>query len=586
MVGNLNIVDYLITTFRMQVVNSKIVNLTKLSTELISQVKKTVANLQRNFSVIALIGFFFLIVTTTGVLAQSSQPVITIEANPFKVSGNSGHNYIIVADQAPTGTVTINYEVVPDTGNPIAKTVDITGNNVEFRVDVSESHTQVRLISGNGYSLGNQIVANKIDNPVEATAAVPGLQIKFKQNSVTEGNSATLVARSTPAAQRRFNSYVRFDLSFNINGGEFIPLDPKSSEDRKKFFEEINPVVDVKIMGQSANHGVNLVGEYREVVYTFYEVDNSDIDFTVGAMFEIDFHFTTAISEIKRASGSDVTYIRVLDKKTTPLIKIETTTEEVIEGESFPVNITALRAPNPGSEISVEYTSNDNDSGFFSSFDQNNNQVTLTTTESAKTIMVNTLELDGFQNQGMIEVSLSESSNYEIDPQNRKVSVVVLDADSAEVSISAVTPSIIEGQDAQFKVTAKQAVSSNLDINININDVGSKNFFTWRVPTSVMLPVGEREASFSIRTGTQADSNGSFSVTITNGIRYRAITPSTAEVMVEADEDQEIQGQRTSVASLVVQNILSIVTSQPNTRQTHTKLLNLTGVMGYIYYSF
>ena len=46
-------------------------------------------------------------------------------------------NYIIVADQAPTGTVTIKYEVVPDTGNPIAKTVDITGNSVEFRVDVT-----------------------------------------------------------------------------------------------------------------------------------------------------------------------------------------------------------------------------------------------------------------------------------------------------------------------------------------------------------------------------------------------------------------------------------------------------------------
>ena len=66
MVGNLNIVDYLITTFRMQVNNSKIVNLTKLSTVLISQVKKTVAILQRNFSEIALIGFFFLIVTTAG----------------------------------------------------------------------------------------------------------------------------------------------------------------------------------------------------------------------------------------------------------------------------------------------------------------------------------------------------------------------------------------------------------------------------------------------------------------------------------------------------------------------------------------
>ena len=154
-----------------------------------------------------------------------------------------------------------------------------------------------------------------------------------------------------------------------------------------------------------------------------------------------------------------------------------------------------------------------------------------------------------------------------------------LDTDSVEVSIRAVTESITEGQDAQFELMAKQIVSLDLDINFYIDDVESKDFFTWRIPKSVMLREGKTEAPFSIKTGTQADKNGSFSVTIANGYGYRAITPSTAEVMVEADEDQEIQEQRTSVASLVVQNILSIVTSQQNTNSSEAKILPVISVV-------
>ena len=565
----------------MNVANFAISSFVKTFAELNFQAKNSASYLRRVITMLALLGSVILVIISTEVYAQSTLPIITIEANIFKDRDTEGHSYFLIADQKLTEDLTVNYEVVLDTGNFASKEATIRKAHLTFnethtesRINVTESHSEVRLTSGTGYTLGNSISADKIDQPVETTATEPGIQIKFRQSTVNEGNRATLLARSTPAPLRTGNDFLRLDLFFKVDDEDYFNI--KTQTPQLFFFER-----DVVEVGSQT--GYNFIGEYVELGYLFRENDNIMLDRTFSARAEAIYTFVNRLSplrSIKTTSGSDETSIRILDKNKTPLIKIESETAEVNEGGQFPVVISAIRAPIPGTEIEVELLANDSDSGFFDSFNANNNRVTLTANEPTRTIMVNTNVVPGLQSDGVIEVLLVENPSFAIDPENGKVSVNVLEIDAVEVSfkLDSLTQTIMEGQVASFTIMSEQPSDINLDINIYIDDIVSKNFFTWRVPKSVRLAEDEMEATFSIMTGTQSDSGGSFSVSIGRGFGYRAVAPLTAEVTVTADADEIINDERISVANLAVNNILSTINSSPSANQSEATSLPVISV--------
>ena len=571
----LNKVDYPKLVIANRVFNSIIMSSVNFFTSLFSQLKAIAKILQCGFSAIALTVLVFLLLSNAGVNAQS--PVVTIEANPFKESGTEGNSYILIADKKLLEDLIVNYEVIPDTGPPIPKmaTIEPTGDNsnvtnTESRVDVTESHTEVRLVAGTGYSLGDPNSAVKIDSPVETTRSAPGVQIKFRQNTVNEGSGATLLARLTPWPGSRPGQFIRVAFEMKLDDGEFIPLSGLTEQSK---------IID-RVVAIGPVSGFNMATEYQEVHYFFRETDFDLNDITVTVKAKFDARFITGVNNLTFASeNGDETSIRVINNDIERLVRIETPTEMINEGEKFPVTITTSR-PKPNESIAVEFYHNDHGTGFFDSFEAES-PVMLTHGEHSKTIMVNTNELTGPQGDGFINVILRENPNYIIDATKGQVSVKIIDYDAYEVSIESDTTNntITEGQPANFKVKTEDITIIDLDINIFIDDITSKDFFTWRIPKSVLLPEGETEASFSIQTGTQSDTDGSFSVSIIDGFGYRPIEPSMVEITVEADMDEDIQEQRISVASLVVQNLLSIDTSELNTNSSEAKVLPVISVV-------
>ena len=207
---------------------------------------------------------------------------------------------------------------------------------------------------------------------------------------------------------------MRLDLLFKVDDEDYINI---KTQNPQLFFLE-RDVVEV-----GAITGYNFIGEYVELGYLFRVNDDIMLDRTLSVRTEALYTFVNRMSSlrsIKTTNGSDETSIRILDKNTTPLIKIETETAEVNEGEQFPVVISAIRAPIPGTEIEVELLTNDNDSGFFDSLNANNNRVTLTANEPTRTIMVNTNVVPGLQSDGVIEVLLVENPSFAIDPEKWK----------------------------------------------------------------------------------------------------------------------------------------------------------------------
>ena len=580
MTNKFNQVKFLVLKIAMNVANLTISRLVNSVAELNFQAKDCVSYLQRGLSVLVLFGSVIPVIISAETNAQSTLPEITIEANIFKDRDTEGHSYFLIADQKLTEDLTVNYEIVLDTGNLTTKEATIrkahltfSETHTESRINVTESHSEVRLTSGTGYTLGNSISAVKIDQPVETTASEPGIQIKFRQTTVNEGNHATLLARSTPAPLRTGNDFLRLDLLFKVDDEDYFNV--KTQTPQLFFLER-----DVVKVG--AQTGYNFIGEYIEIGYMFPVNNDIMLDRTLSVRTEAIYTFVNRMSSlrsIKTTSGSNETSIRILDKNVTPVIRISSTTEAVNEGENFPVVISAIRAPKPGTNIEVELLANDNDSGFLSSLNAINNRVTLTTNEPTRIIMVNTNILPGLQSGGVIEVSLVENPDFTIEPENGKVSVNVFDTDAIEVSIRTDTPNITEGQAANFMITTEQPSSIDLDIIISIDDIASKNFFTWRVPKSVKLSAGMLEAEFSIMTGTQADSRGNFSVSIAHGFGYRAVAPFVATVTVEADSDPVTTGERISVADLAVENILLTINSAPPANQNVATILPIISVV-------
>ena len=579
MTNKFNQVKFLVLKIAMNVANLTISRLVNSVAELNFQVKACVSYLQRGLSVLVLFGSAIPVIISAETYAQSL-PEITIEANIFKDRDTEGHSYFLIADQKLTEDLTVNYEIVLDTGTVTTEEATIrkahptfSETHTESRINVTESHSEVRLTSGTGYTLGNSISAIKIDQPVETTRTEPGIQIKFRQSTVNEGSHATLLARSTPAPLRTGNDFLRLDLFFKVDDENYINI---KTQNPQLFFLER----DVVKVGETT--GFNIISEYVEIGYMFPVNNDIMLDRTLSVRTEAIYTFVNRMSplrSIKTTSGSNETSIRILDKNVTPVIRISSTTEAVNEGENFPVVISAIRAPKPGTNIEVELLANDNDSGFLDSLNAINNRVTLTTNEPTRIIMVNTNILPGLQDGGVIEVSIVENSNYDIDPENESIMVSILDTDAIEVSIRTDTLNITEGQAANFTITTEQPSSIDLDINIQIDDLASKNFFSWRIPKSVRLIAGMMEAEFSIMTGTQSDSDGSFSVRIIDGFGYRPIAPFVATVTVEADSDEDTTGERISVAIHAVENILSIINSAPPANQSPTDVLPVISVV-------
>ena len=134
----------------------------------------------------------------------TTTPKITIDRNIFLWHEWTGvqAEYIIISDTTPTADdgLIVNYEVVPTGGgNAISRMVTIPKDRYEVRARVSESHSEVRIASGSGYTIGEQ---SSVTFSTPETITRPAIQSVFDKKTVLEGDTAVLKFRLTPPAPR------------------------------------------------------------------------------------------------------------------------------------------------------------------------------------------------------------------------------------------------------------------------------------------------------------------------------------------------------------------------------------------------
>ena len=261
--------------------------------------------------------------------AQASDPIITIERNPYIAHDSTFKaEYIFVSDKDITADITINYEVVPSVGgSAIAKTATMSMGLHEARGAVSETHTEVRLLAGMNYTEGSTKTATYV-LPTQVPDGKRGLQLVFDRASVLEGGSARLTMRATP------------------------PTNTKTAVGQR-------PLTTVVFPDWSTDHYA-----------TSYEIVETSID-GVGATYNSDvINFTTSytgnpitLTLTPEMSGPWIynhatTTIQLIDADGKPQVSIESSKAVITEGESIELTITAVPLSSSNSPLVVNYTHN------------------------------------------------------------------------------------------------------------------------------------------------------------------------------------------------------------------------------------
>ena len=462
---------------------------------------------------VSLFGVLILIVGAifSQVNAQSTTvPEITIEANPYRFQQDTGNNYILVADVAPTAILTVSYQTVPASSSTPLTTTFPSGV-VEHRIYIPDSanHTEVKIVEGTGYTLGNPSSALKIDPVITErrtadglTNTFTGVQLKFRAESVEEGGKVKVVFRNTPG-----RSSTLYSFQYKIGDGNWLspndvfgdmpatPSMPTSTHlfPEMNFYPEFNNVTGV---------------EYDEAELTILdnEVEGNQI---------ISMRVEPNPNAFVSPNMLNETSIVVIDNDGPPTITIESTAEKVAKGGSFPVKISSSRSLSSSESFNINFSQNDFNSGYFSSF-VTNSPITLDSNNQSRDIMVNSSSSGS--GDGAIQISLDSGTGYTIDSEKRSVLVRVVDSQATRPQISIDNNStnlITEGSSARFNVTSNvPAPKGGIKVRFSVDQL--RDFLV--SPDSQIATIPESMTRAQINLNGRADDSdftGDGSITIT-----------------------------------------------------------------------
>ena len=432
--------------------------------------------------------------------AQGSDPVITIERNPYIAHDSTFQaEYIFVSDIEVTADITINYEVVPSGGgSAIAKTATMSMGLHEARGAVSETHTEVRLLAGMNYTVGSTKTATYV-LPTQVPDGKRGLQLRFDRASVIEGGEARLTFRATPPVDTKVPVGGRPPNSIVFGGGQ--------GNWDTRYFATAWEVVETSIDGVGATYHSTTINFATNMIAG----DSTTVTVTPDESGPWTYEHAT-------------TTIQLIDDDGNPQVSIESNKAVITEGESIELTVSALPLLPANSPLVVNYMHNN------SPYANNvGSSISLTNTEPSKDVTVTTHDRTQMDGDGEIVVTLSSGgSNYDLVNNKSVAKIKVLD-----------------------KQTPRPRISTSNN-NVSIVDEGATGGITFKIESDTDVPTGGLIVYYELsETGNfvKDDDKGSHSVTISSG--------RSANVDVELKDDDSTFTQDSTVTLKVLTDINS-----------------------------
>ena len=432
--------------------------------------------------------------------AQTSDPVITVEINPYKWHESTFQaEYIFVSDKEPSANIIINYEVVPSGGGTaIRKSVTMEMGEHEVRSAVSEAHSEVRVLDGTGYEKGTSNATATYVEPTEVPATKYGLQIVFDKATVLEGESARLTMRITPV---RPTAATSGQPDTRVDYYEFYNLLSTTYSDYFASTEPIN--LEWSITEKDV--------EYQSAEIAFK--DNTNVGDSLDIILTPDNSATTAWLNYELASAT----IRFIDNDGKPQVSITSNKTVITEGESFKLTISGTPKPATGSDITVNYTPTN--SVYFS---HSGTSVSLTNSNPSRNITINTLDRTQTDGDGDITFTLSDGgTNYGLVEANKAVTIKIVDKQTPRPQISANNNSVnIVNEGATSGITFNVVSNVNasmggLTVNYEISETGNFVDSASKGKKSLIIPANSRTAPVSVDLVTADETDFSADVVVT-----------------------------------------------------------------------
>ena len=235
--------------------------------------------------------------------------------------------------------------------------------------------------------------------------------------------------------------------------------------------------------------------------------------------------------------------VTIIDDQDAPVTVDVSARGSAVEGTTFDVTFAATGTfPANGTiEIMPTISETGTTTGYYGSHTPQ--KVTLSAGNTADTIAITLPENIDTEDNGELTISIARGDGYEIHTTNHTKTVQLLDDESLpEVSVSAVSSSIDEGQDAQFELSATGTLSEALEVEVSVDD-GTSDFLTttYTKKTETIPTTGSKIVKYSTIADTDVEANGTLIVEVLEDdsdiIKYLVANPGGRDTLSVNDND-------------------------------------------------
>ncbi len=394
--------------------------------------------------------------------APTPTPTITISRSQSSITEGQSVTFTLTASAAPSSALKVKVSVTQSGSfisgaTPSEVQIPNGGTSASFTVRTSDDGVDepngtitASIVSqpGAGYAVGATSSVDVIVNDNDR----PTIRISRSQSSITEGQSVTFTLTASPAP------YANLSVGVSVRqSGSFIRGATPSE-------------VQIPQGGTSASFIVRTSDDSvieRNGSITARVLSDSNARYDVGS-----------------PSFAKVT----VNNNDYPTVTIAAGTSPIAEGTTAQFTLTASAAPPSAIEVNVWVTQ----SGTFISGTPPKS-VTIPANGTTATLSVPTLKDKVNEANGYVRASVRAGTNYAVG-STLPVSVSV--RDTPYVSIAA-GPSITEGANATFTITAAGAPLSNMTVQVSVTEsrTGGETYIKGTAPSSVTIPASSAHQS-------------------------------------------------------------------------------------------
>ena len=491
------------------------------------------------------------------ITAHTDTPTIGLERH---LDGFS-FSFIVRSSKAVSSNLSVNIGI-SETRNFILgstpSTTTISPSKTETRVTintrtvtettVAESYVSLKIIRGLNYVVGWQsqasIIVSNRNNTGNSQGTGPLISISANTNQINEGESVFI----SLSADRVHSSQQSIAIIFS-------PLVNENIFDTRTFIEFVT----------IARNTQNSSFRYLSVDD---DIDEPDRELTVSVV---------NLGTYKVGENSSLN-LTVLDNDE-PEISIFSFDDSIVEDNEVTFTLESTTVLDTGLVVNVDISELGNTNNFYSGESTRRIPIEAGTERSQFTVSLDGDTQD--EQDTLLTVEIESGQNYRIGAESRVI-LEVKDDDLNEISLSADSEFVLEGDMITLNLNSTTIPDTELMVNVNISETGT-NYYTGAATQQVPISITNNSAQFMVNTDENNVTGDDGEITISlapESTNYQLGTSSSVTITVVDDDTNRISIDATSdsvVEGGMIEYTLSATSASSSELDVNVEIVEVDG---------